>query len=87
MMLKSTFMNTIIVLYVPCLHSNFLSITKFIEFGHIASIPANSGNIVSKKDKIMFFAVKENGILFAKLKIGATAEYVYGAEAENNFIK
>ena len=80
-MLKSKFMNIklINVLYVSCLHSNFLLISKFIEFVQAVNFSGNSANIVSKENKRMSFAVKENGIFFAKLKNVAAGEYVCGA--------
>ena len=89
-MLKSATMSIrlINVLYVPCLHSNFLSISKFIDAGHTVHFAKNSANVRSNKSEEMFYAVKHNGIFVAKVNIKRSSnERVHGAAAENEFRK
>lgn len=86
---KSKFMNiTLInVLYVPSFHSNFLSISKFIEAGHNVYFSNNSANINNKENEKMLTAYKENGIFVTNLTNRKTIEYLNSASNKNDFKK
>lgn len=86
---KSKFMNITLlnVLYVPKFHSNFLSISKFLDAGHSVSFENKSGIVKNKNKQNILSAYKENGIFYTKLENRKTIERINSVSDENEFKK